>query len=37
MVETLDTGSDPEAFWAKWIEIVCERTRTKADAPEGLA
>ena len=37
LVETLETGSDPGAFWAKWIDVVCERTRTKADLPEELA
>ena len=35
LVEALETGSDPGAFWAKWIDVVCERTRTKADGPEG--
>jgi hypothetical protein len=37
MMETLETGSDPGAFWAKWIDVVCERTKTRADAPEGFA
>jgi len=26
MVETLEKGSDPGAFWAKWIDVVVERT-----------
>ena len=37
LVEALETGSDPGAFWAKWIDVVCESTKTKADGPEGLA
>jgi hypothetical protein len=26
LVQTLETGSDPGAFWAKWIDVVVERT-----------
>ena len=26
MVETLETGSDPGESWAKWIDVVVERT-----------
>jgi hypothetical protein len=26
LVETLEMGSDPGAFWAKWIGVVVERT-----------
>ncbi len=29
LVEALETGSDPDAFWAKWIEVVVERTRQR--------
>src|SRR5208337_604105 len=35
MVETLETGSDPGAFWAKWIEVVLERTPPEADGSPG--
>jgi len=34
MVETLETGSDPGAFWAKWIDVVVERTLPGADEPK---
>jgi len=37
LIEALETGSDPGAFWAKWIDVMIERTRTKADGPEELA
>jgi len=26
LVEALEAGSDPGAFWAKWIDVVVERT-----------
>jgi hypothetical protein len=26
IVETLESGRDPGTFWAKWIEVVVERT-----------
>jgi len=26
LVESLEGGSDPDAFWAKWIDVVVERT-----------
>ena len=28
LVEALETGNDPGAFWAKWIDVVVERTPT---------
>jgi len=34
LVETLETGSDPGAFWAKWIDVVVERTSPKDDEPK---
>ena len=33
LMETLETGSDPGAFWAKWIDIVVERTPPETDEP----
>jgi hypothetical protein len=33
LVETLETGSDPGAFWAKWIDVVVERTSPEDDEP----
>jgi hypothetical protein len=33
-VEALETGSDPGAFWAKWIDVVVERNPPEADEPE---
>ena len=35
--EALDAESDPGTLSAKWIDVVCERTRTKTAGPEGLA
>jgi hypothetical protein len=32
-VETLEMGSDPGAFWAKWIDVVVERTPPKSNEP----
>ena len=29
--ELLETGSDPGAFWAKWIDVVVERTPPEDD------
>ncbi|HTF34943.1 MAG TPA: hypothetical protein VK714_14765 [Myxococcota bacterium] len=31
LVEALETGSDPGAFWAKWIDVVVERTLPEVD------
>jgi hypothetical protein len=36
ITEALDAASDPGTFSAKWIDVVCERTKTKTDGPEGL-
>jgi len=33
MVETLETGRDPGAFWAKWIDVVVERTLPLVNGP----
>jgi hypothetical protein len=35
LVETLEPGSDPGAFWAKWIEVVVERTPPATDDPKN--
>jgi hypothetical protein len=36
LVEALETGSDPGAFWAKWIDVVVERKSPEIDgAPES--
>ena len=32
--KTLETGSDPGAFWAKWIEVVVERTPPETEEPK---
>ena len=37
ITEALDAESDPGAFWAKWIDVVCERTKTKTGGPKGSA
>jgi hypothetical protein len=34
LVEALETGSDPGAFWAKWIDVVVERTPPETDEPK---
>jgi len=34
--ETLETGSDPGAFWAKWIDVVVEGTPPEHDEPRKL-
>ena len=34
MVEALETGSDPGAFWAKWIDVVVERTPPGTEEPK---
>jgi hypothetical protein len=34
LVEALETGSDPGAFWAKWIEVVVERTPPETNEPK---
>jgi hypothetical protein len=26
IVETIESGGDPGEFWAKWIDVVVERT-----------
>ena len=31
LVEALETGSDPGLFWAKWIDVVVERTPPETD------
>ena len=31
LVETLETRKDPGAFWAKWIDVVVERTPPETD------
>jgi hypothetical protein len=33
LVETLERGSAPGAFWAKWIDVVVERTPPGAEEP----
>jgi hypothetical protein len=34
MIAALETGSDPGVFWAKWIDVVVERTPPEADGPK---
>jgi hypothetical protein len=34
LTEALETGSGPGGFWAKWINVVVERTPSEADEPE---
>jgi hypothetical protein len=34
LVEALETGSDPAAFWARWIDVVVERTPPETDEPK---
>ncbi len=35
LTEALETGSEPGAFWAKWIEVVVERTEPAVEGPQG--
>lgn len=30
LLEALETGSEPGAFWVKWIEVVVEQTRLRS-------
>jgi hypothetical protein len=36
IVETLESGRDPGAFWAKWIEVVVERTPPPIDGLQDV-
>jgi hypothetical protein len=35
IVRTLESGGDPGAFWARWIDVVVERTPSKTERPKG--
>ena len=35
IVETLDSGRDPGAFWARWIDVVVERTPASGNHDAG--
>jgi len=34
LMEALETGSDPGAFWAKWIDVVVARTMPETNEPK---
>jgi hypothetical protein len=35
ITDALETGNDPGTLWARWIDVVVERTPPKIDGPKG--